>query len=794
MKKKWLYFFCVLLLMFVSIQKSYGQPKRNVNIGVVHDGFGNADALLAKLQNELFSLMGSKYDILIPADKTLNAAWSAANVSAHYDRLVNDRQVDIILGFGVLTGSVITQKDTYPKPVIVIGIFDPQLQGMVQAGQNTSGIHNLTYLLLNRSVARDLDAFYRVYPYKKVGLAFYGELSKVVPFRGSSIADIMEKNQTEFISIPVSKGIEEVLDSLDKIDAVYFGFLGRFEKAEKIQLIEELNVRGVPTFGWSVVDVKNGALAAMAVEENFQKIFRRIALNVEAILEGKDPADLPVNLSFEEKLTLNMETARKIGFSPKFTILSEADLINEFVVPTDRVLNLFNVMHEAKKASLELKIEEKSVLSAQKDVSLARTNFFPSLTLGATGVRIDEERAKSSFGQQAEQTISGAASVAQLIFSEQALGNMAIQKHLLRASEYGYDQLKFDVILNASIAYFNVLRAKTLRKIRKDNVNLTEQNLEISKLREAVGYSGRSDVYRWESKLATATTDLLEAKNNVKLARIQLNQLLNRPLDEDFIAQEAVLTDGLYVSYLGAARAYIDNPQSLKIYKGFLITEAVRNSPEIRQLDANIAALERSRTSYKLKRFVPSIGLGAEAQHVFSRSGEGTKAAEIMPGITLGNDPIDDTWNVGVSVSLPLFQGGATSVNIQQTTIEINKLKEMRAQLMQYLELSVHAAVLEANVKMVNLASSKKSAEFANKSLELVQDAYAKGGVSVVELVDAQNAALNAQSNALNSVYEFLTSILKAERAVGQFSLLSTPEEREEFIKRREAYFNEHLK
>jgi outer membrane protein TolC len=159
-----------------------------------------------------------------------------------------------------------------------------------------------------------------------------------------------------------------------------------------------------------------------------------------------------------------------------------------------------------------------------------------------------------------------------------------------------------------------------------------------------------------------------------------------------------------------------------------------------------------------------------------------------------GIDPIDDTWNIGVNVSLPLFEGGATSVNIQQTKIEINKLKEIRAQLMQYLELGVHAAVLEANVKMVNLESSKRSAEFANKSLDLVQAAYAKGGVSVVELIDAQNAALNAESNALNSVYEFLTSILKAERAVGKYSLLSTAEEREEFTKRRESYFNENLK
>ena len=201
---------------------------------------------------------------------------------------------------------------------------------------------------------------------------------------------------------------------------------------------------------------------------------------------------------------------------------------------------------------------------------------------------------------------------------------------------------------------------------------------------------------------------------------------------------------------------------------------------------ANTGALERSRRSFKLERFVPTIGLGMEAQNAFSRNGAGSDVA--------GVDPIDNPWTVSLNASLPLFTGGATSVNIQQTSIEINKLEDQRARLVQILELNVRAAMLDVIVKSVNLESSKKSAELADKSLDLVQDEYARGRVSIVDLVDAQNAALSANLSALDSEYLFLISVLTTERAVGKFSLLSRPEEQQDFLNRFEIYYNKRIR
>ena len=766
--------------------------KERVVIGVlVDDQQQRANIGIEQLKRELDALLGAKYHIQILEDNILSADWSASVAAKNYDHLMEDSDIDIIIGFGVLTGSVIAQKGTYQKPVIALGIFDPQLQGLPAVEKNRSGVHNLTYIFgFNQSLERGLDVFYDIFPYQKVGVVFYGDVLNVLArdtaFLETFFKDVTQQNQTSFALLPFTNEIETLSMAVRQgVDAVYIGYLGPNEGAEKRAFINAVNESGIPSFGSSVTDVQQGVLAAIAPEENFAKIIRRISLHVEAILNGEDAAHLPVAMSFEEKLTLNMQTANKIGFSPKFTVLAKAELINEFALEGVRVVNLRHVMREAINANLDLKIEEGAVNAAQQEVLLSRTRFFPFLSFDATGVQIDKNRAEGSHGQQPQRIVTGAAGIRQLIFSEQAMGNVSIQKYLLRASEYGYEKLKLDVILDAAGAYFDVLRAKTRREIQRDNVALIRRNLEIARHREAIGYSGRSDVYRWESRLIAANTDLLAAKNDVELTKIRLNHLLNRPIDEAFIARETALSDSLYVGYLGSVREYIDTPKSLRIYTDFLIEEAVHNAPEIAQIEANINAQQRSLRSLELARFVPTIGLGAEWQRVLSRSGIGSNV--------VGVNPVDNPWSVSLNASLPLFQGGATRINIQQTRIEKRKLEDQRTRLMRVLELNVRAAMLDVTVKAVNLESSQGSAELADKSLALVQDEYAQGRVSIVDLVDAQNAALGARLSALDSEYEFLISVLKAERAVGKFSMLSTSEEQQNFLDRFEVYFNERI-
>ena len=781
--RKYFFVFCLIIVS----QSLFA--KNAVHIGVIFDGHNkNQQQLIVKLKRELTLLLGSRYTINLTSKAILSSNWSSQLSEENYLKLAENRDVDIIIVAGIISSAVIVKQKYFKKPVIAIGIVAPLQQKLALTKRGTSGENNLSYVLFNRSITRDLDEFYRVFPYEKIGIVASEHLMKALALNADSksnqvIHEITDKKSAQQILLPVSTSISEVINNLKDVDAVYLGYMGQHEGKAKDELISYLNEKKIPTFGFSNADINRGVLAASAPKQPLDKLTRHLALNIESILNGKNASKLPVHLSFDEKLTLNMKTARQIGYSPRFSLLSEVNLVNNYSTSILDVLTLSKAVNDALRANLDLKIETDKVKLAEFDIDLAESSHYPSLTLNATGTQIDQDRAASSFGKQAERTTSGTLKLEQLIYSEGISGNVDIKKHLLTASQQGYEQQKLDIILNTTTTYFDILRAQTVRNIQLENVTITKKNLNIAKQREAVGYSGRSDVFYWESQLATAQSEYFSSINQYKLSLIQLNLLLNNRLDKKFIPEKVSLSNGVYANYLkDLIKKYVDTPLALEKFTTFLVAESMSSSPEVAQIQASIRAQKRRHLSARKKRYLPNVSLIAESQYIYSRGGAGTNVA--------GVDPDDNSWTASLNFSWPLYEGGAISIERQQAFAEIMQLKDQLVQLRQSLELNIRAALLDLVTKTVNLKSSRRSAEFASKSLRLVQDAYTQGKASFVELSDAQKNSLVSEQKSLNSVYEYFSAVLKVERSVGKFSILSSEEEKEKYLKRLNMYFH----
>ena len=103
---------------------------------------------------------------------------------------------------------------------------------------------------------------------------------------------------------------------------------------------------------------------------------------------------------------------------------------------------------------------------------------------------------------------------------------------LQESLEYDRETERLDVALRASTAFLNVLRAATLERVARENLELTESNLELARRRERLGVSSPAERYRWESEIATDRSDVIAAINRTDAARVALNQVLHRPLEE----------------------------------------------------------------------------------------------------------------------------------------------------------------------------------------------------------------------------------------------------------------------
>jgi outer membrane protein TolC len=450
---------------------------------------------------------------------------------------------------------------------------------------------------------------------------------------------------------------------------------------------------------------------------------------------------------------------------------------------------LSSAVHEAIDVNLDLIARERFVAAGSQDVKEARSKLLPQIDLSGTGVIIDEDRAESSFGAQAQRTLSGSVTATQVIYSEPAWANLSIQKSLQKTREWDYEQLRLDIALAASTAYLNVLRAKTFERIQKDNLKRIRTNLGIARVRESTGIAGPAEVYRWESEMATNQKDVLQAEAQRQIAEIELNRLLHRPLEEPFITLEEDLNE--QVLYTG--EEYLRLTRNLKffeIFRKFMVEEGLNASPELASLNAAIEAQERILRSASNGLWLPTLALQGEVSHIFSKGGAGTSSA-LPPSFSFPE--MDDTsWNIGLSLSFPLFKGGEKLVVRTKAQKELEYLNFQREAITEKIEQRILSSIFLTGASYVSIEQARQAAEAANKSLEIVQNAYTQGAVSILRLLDAQNAAFNAEQVAANAVYDFLLDIMETERSTGRFEFFMSEEERQAFLERTKTFFKKH--
>ncbi len=336
------------------------------------------------------------------------------------------------------------------------------------------------------------------------------------------------------------------------------------------------------------------------------------------------------------------------------------------------------------------------------------------------------------------------------------------------------------------------MRTKTFEKIQRENLQLTKSNLELARIRESIGASGPGEVYRWENQIATNRKTVIEANSQRNLAEIALNRLLNRPLEESFATMETSLNDPVLLTSNKTFLEYLGNPWTFKVLRRFLVEEALQNSPELLALDAAIAVQRRILASANRAFWMPTLALQGQVTNIFSRGGAGTGSLQLPLQFSGSFPEVDDVnWDVGVNLSFPLFKGGAKFSERARASEELSQLRTEKNAVAEKIEQRIRSALHLAGASYAGIEQARLAADAAHKTLDLVQDSYREGVISLLDLIDAQNAALISDEVAANAVYDFIIDLMEVERSVGEFDFMRTEKERAAFFNRMENYFNQ---
>lgn len=767
------------LLLLSLAQVAAELPIRR--IGMVVDGPNDQrQKVLGYLQAEVNELTRSEFDVQFPAEVQLLADGTPAGVRAALKQLLADDRVDLVVAAGAIASHIaaaeLAPQGGLTKPCLAPLIIDPGVQG-VPLVDGASGVEDLSYTAFPSDPSQDLKTFQQVVPFDVVALVCSQSLEDAIPglkdyYRGAAeaigvraIVVSQEEPEAILASVP------------DDVEALFVPLPVSFSAADMGRLVDGLIERGLPGLAVGTWMVEQGLLAGLHTEADMVRLARRTALNIQRILLGERAGSLPVLLGRGDRLTINMATVRALGAYPTWAVMTEAVLINQESAPAARRLTLGGAVEEAIAANLDLAAEARAVAAGEGSVREARALLLPQIDVAASGTAIGEDQANAF---QAQRSMATTGSVSQVLYSEAAWANLDIERKLQRARERDLDELRLDIVEAAAEAYLNLLRSMTLERVQEQNLRLTRRNLELARVRVAIGASGRSELYRWESEIATARRSLIRANSQRNVAEIAVNRILHRPLEEAFEVEPVGLYDEQLMSHDPRFYRYLESKPSFAILRDFLVKEGLAASPVLRSLDLAIGVRERVLTSARRALFLPTVAVRGDVTGSMARGG--AFSDEPAPGG-------DATWSLGLSASFPLYSGGSKIAGLARVREELAELQLTRQAASDRLEQAIRSAAHVAGASYAAISLSQDAAVAAHQNLELVEDAYGRGVVSILDLLDAQNAAILAEAGAASSIYDFLVDLMSAERAMGMFYIQADEAGREALFERAEAYY-----
>lgn len=765
-------------------------PAPVVRLGVVTDGEApRTEPIAERFRREIHALLEGEFTV---EETFLAADWTATGVRSALDRMLADPAVDVVLAAGVLASDEACRRTGLPKPVIAPFVLDAAIQGC-PLKQGASGEANLVYVTYPPSFVSDLKVFRSIVPFER--------LAVVTPSTGADATDVVPGRleaagrELDVTVITVRAGVdaETTLAALPPdVDAVYLTPLLRLSEDEIARLARGLIARRLPAFsGFLTRDVELGLLATNSPDTDIERLARRTALDLQRILLGEEAGSLPVTFARGEELTINMATARALGTYPPWSLLTDARLLNEERQEVARTLSLEQAVHEAQEASLELRSAQRAVDAGAEEVRRARAPLLPRLEVSGQGLVVDEDRAEAGFGSQPERSMTAGLELRQVIYSDEAWAGYEIERQFQEARERERDRIRLDVTLETATAYLDVLRAKTQERVARENLHLTRENLERARTRTQIGVASPAEVYRFEAQIAADRQTVIFASARRNKAEIQLNRILDRPGEEPFATIEVGLEDPSLITSDPRIKRYIDNPWIFRVFRAFHVQVALENAPELKALDAQIRAQERNLTAARRAFWVPELALQAGFRRRFAQWGAGTSAPSLpFPDVSF---PVANrnTWEVALEGRLPLFSGADRLARRTQAETELDRLRTDRAAAANRIEQRVRSALHDTGASYTAIGLARTAAEASRRNLELVSDSYSRGVVSIITLLDAQNAAILSKEAAANAVHDFLLDLMEVERAVGTFGFFSTSAEREEYFERLNRYFAE---
>jgi len=303
----------------------------------------------------------------------------------------------------------------------------------------------------------------------------------------------------------------------------------------------------------------------------------------------------------------------------------------------------------------------------------------------------------------------------------------------LTSADLSLENTMQEIRLQSTIYYFDVLQYRNLIEVYEEEVVTLQEHLRNVNAQFRVGTVAKVDVLESQVELANAQQNLVNIQNQYDVSVARLNNFIGLPADT-IIRPQDTLTYRRYDFDLGSCTAY-----------------ALENRADAAMADYAVKQAESSKRSAKAgwrPRVSGSVSKGFTHEHLFSGK-------------------LSDQWEVGVSASWNIFDGGITRAQVNQADAALTRAQEVAAQTREQIQLDVQSAFLQLRAAEKNIGTTQASVILGEENYKIAQVRYAAGVGTNLDVMDASRKLTEARSNYFTALYNYNTAKASLDRYMG---------------------------
>lgn len=413
----------------------------------------------------------------------------------------------------------------------------------------------------------------------------------------------------------------------------------------------------------------------------------------------------------------------------------------------EKVWTLEECVNYALENNIQVQQSEINQQISKQDLLGAKYNTLPSLNASAShtynfGQTIDPFTNQFANTQVRSNSFSVASSLT-LFNGFRNLNTIKRNQAQLKAAEYDLQKMKNDISLNIANSYLAILFNEELLKNAESQLRVTQGQIDRIDKQVKAGALPEGSLKDIEAQFANEELQVINAQNQLKLSKLNLEQLLRLESTEEFEIVSPNLDNFQGVSEL--------------VSPGALYLTALEIMPEIKSAEYSIYSAEKT-TQITRSNYMPTLSMTGSLGSGFSQNNKEFIENELR--VKPFTNQLDDNFNKSVSfrLSIPIFNGLSARTSVRQA-----KLRAQNAQLAYdntqlVLRQNIESAHNDAVAALKRYRAAEKSVTALTTSFNYTQERFNVGIINSFDFNNEKNRLNNAQSELLQAKYNYIFS------------------------------------